>query len=468
MSRWNLLACALFSNAAFATEVKINAADGQHAVVLIDEYVKGETPVTTEVDGGEVTLAFRDSMFGPVLFSETITVPADGSVTYIVNVEERTVERKGDSGSSTSSTKAETPNKEEAEPESAVATKLTITSSEKGAMITLDGKSTGKKTPATFDVDPGRHSVEVASGCLVGSEDVSVKEGSTEDLTVDLVGAKVMVAVTSTPEGATISVDGKEVGKTPLDAKLTCGDRVLTATLEGYFDAEQEISLGTEDAKAKFSLEKATYGSIEVSVEPTDAVIFLDGKKMGKGTAELDKVATGEHVLTIERKGHELKRKEFTLKENAAMVLAFVVGDPPKGKPPAKQGSDTEPVAKQDKVAKPNKVKKARGKGPTPVRMIVNSAVTVAGIPFIALGAYNYSQARIAYDDYVKEPDNTRADKIFKDEVQPRQTLGFVEFGVGGALVATGAALWITSFMEDAPIVVLPTHNGFVVGGAFR
>lgn len=435
----------LLAFSAQATEITIEATDGQTAVVLIDDFVKGETPVVTDVDGGEVTLGFRSSMFGPVLFSKTITVPADGQAKWIVDVAGRTIEAVA--GGSSAPAPAPAP-----EPAAPSVTQIKI--DVKGA-ITVDGKPTGENGPATLEVDPGRHEIAIADGCAAGSTTFNATAGKTTTVSVPMAATKFMLDVKTEPAGAEVLVDGTSMGTTPLQAKLSCGTRLVKATKEGHFAAEKSIDLQKADTLT-LVLEKEAFGSVEVSVTPSNATIKLDGEKVGVGTAKLAEVRTGPHELTVERKGTVLETRTINVKENGEMVLSLAVTEPagkaPKAdKPPKTNGTD----GPKEKLAR-------RSAG----RMVLNTLVTGAAIPLVPIGLFNYQQARIAYDDYTSMPEGGARDQFYKTEVAPRQTVAFLEWGGAGALLATGTVLWVTSF-ADAPIVVVPTRTGVQLGGRF-
>ena len=460
-----------FLSLAFATEVTIDAADGQKAVVLIDDLVKGETPVVTDVDGGEVTLGFRSSMFGPVLFTQKVQIPADGKVAFTVDVAERKVSGSGVVEPEPAAAPAPAPS----------ATRLSLTSVPAGASIELDGKDTGKKTPSTFDVDPGRHVVKLLKGCQSAERELSVDDGATEDLQLELDAAKVMLSVTVIPEGATVEIDGKKIGEAPLEAKLSCGERLVSVSKEGFKSAEKKVELGLEDSAVDFELPVDAYGTLEITVEP-EGVILLDGERVGANEASLAKVGVGKHTLTIERGGVEVESRSIEVKENATVMLTLVVPEPDavavkdkkdkKGKKDEDEkdakaaDTDEKDPPKEEKQPKPAKVKAPRT-GPSAVRIITNSAVTAASVPFIALGTYNFSQALRAVRQAESEPDQSESDRIVKEEVRPREVLAYAEWGVGGALLLTGATLWITSFTDGSDVVVLPTPNGLQINGRF-
>ena len=445
----------LLSTLAQATEVTVEAVDGQRAVVLFDDLVKGETPVVTDVDGGEVTLAFRDSMFGPVLFQQKVTVPASGKVTFVVDVAQRSIEGGGGAVVPVPTpTPTPTP-----QPAAAAKTQVEVDSGEKGVEIVLDGKNTGKKTPATLEVGPGKHVITLAKGCSTGESEFTVDEGQTRKLQVDLEPAKVMLGITSTPPGATVTLDGKELGTTPMEAKVACGDRKLAVALEGYKAVEKPISLVKNDASVDFQLDKDAFGSMEITVEP-EGVIKLDGDRVGTNTATLDKVSVGEHTLTVERSGVVVETRKINVKENATVMLTLVVPEPDTSKTPAPKEPKEPKEPKDPKAEKPST-------GPSAIRLIANGVVTAGSVPLIALGTYNFTQAVKAVRQAELEPDDRAAAEIVRTQVRPREILAYTEWGVGGALLLTGATLWVTSFTDGSTLVVVPTGRGINISGRF-
>ncbi|MEZ4317487.1 MAG: PEGA domain-containing protein [Myxococcota bacterium] len=463
MTRWCSVGLLFLSQYASATELVVNAKDGQKAVVLVDEYVKGEAPVTTDAEPGEVDVAFRTSMFGPVLFSEKIQIPASGSIELLVDMDERTVKVVKTTGAATAPAPA--PDPEPApkpspspkpspkpapagelgpapEPESGKGV-VTVKASKAGIPIVIDGDDTGKKTPAHVSLAPGKHVLKLEQGCYSGEEEFSVTEGAKAELSIDLAADKAMLAIRTNPSGAQIFIDGKELGASPLDARLTCGERVLKAVKDGYTAIEKTVDVGGEES-VSLELEKDAWGSLEVSVEPADAAILLDGDRIGTGKATLDKVRAGSHTLTVERKGKELEKRQIEVGEGKSVVLSLVVSGDVKGpKEPKEKG------------------------GPKIAPIVIGGAGIAGAVPLVILGTYNYQQARIAYDDYLTTEDPDEAQKIFDEEVAPRQSTAFVEWAGGGVAFLGGAALVTVGLLDGDGLYAVPTPNGFVIGGRF-
>ena len=122
----------------------------------------------------------------------------------------------------------------------------------------------------------------------------------------------VEVAVTSTPPGASISVDGADRGVSPVAlSDLEPGKTYeIKATLKGYKD--QHLKLKAKAGPLALKL-VATEKLLEVTSTPSGAEVFLDGKKVGKTPAKL-KVAdiSKEHKLQVKHAGFNVEERTVT------------------------------------------------------------------------------------------------------------------------------------------------------------
>jgi PEGA domain-containing protein len=139
-----------------------------------------------------------------------------------------------------------------------LAATLSVNSDPAGATITLDGKNTGKVTPAQLIVAKGSHSVALhKAGYLDASGAVETAPGQTAQFspTLKLTGSTEniktvgkfgglfggaqensgRVSVRTTPKGAQVTVNGQPVKKTtPVDFFLNPGSYEISLTLDGY------------------------------------------------------------------------------------------------------------------------------------------------------------------------------------------------------------------------------------------
>jgi hypothetical protein len=128
------------------------------------------------------------------------------------------------------------------------------------------------------------------------------------------------VLVRSTPAGARVVLDGREVGMTPVTVRaLSFGTHVVRITRDGYLDDERRVAVSAkrpaqslivelsrvrdlrpdgESAAARFT------AALIVESRPPGAIVFLNGDRVGTTPLTLDTVATGSQALRLEMDGY--------------------------------------------------------------------------------------------------------------------------------------------------------------------
>jgi len=191
---------------------------------------------------------------------------------------------------------------------------IAVSSTPAGAAITLDGTETGQVTPYTFnELAPGEHIVAVnLAGYEPASQTVSVVAGSTvnAEFTLVLIPTTGSIAVSSTPVGAAITLDGSETGQvTPYTFnELAPGERTVALNLAGYEPATQTVAVvAGSTVNAEFTLVLIpTTGSLAVNSTPAGAAITLDGTETGQVTPyTFDALTPGEHTVAVNLAGYE-------------------------------------------------------------------------------------------------------------------------------------------------------------------
>jgi len=151
---------------------------------------------------------------------------------------------------------------------------LHIESTPPGALIYIDGKQIAEMTPADIaNVPVGKRKIVLERGEYSEEREVLVRLNEQTDLKVSIKErGKGNLAVESTPEGATIFIDGKEMGKTPMIVKnIEVGTHAITLKKSGYVDATETRPV--------------IRGSIE-------KVMILMGKKVAIGCTDYQIVST--------------------------------------------------------------------------------------------------------------------------------------------------------------------------------
>ncbi len=180
-----------------------------------------------------------------------------------------------------------------------------------GAWISLDGKSTGKKTPTLFaGLKEGTHRISVSSA-LTGdsrSNTAWVYPGAlipaSFDFSVSLPEASIQIE-SGTDEQVVFMVNGNlPEQKTPAVVTITnTGSFVAVISDSGY----QTYPLDYQREGGVLVLVPATSGPCTVSVtsDPAGAEIFVDGKRTGETTpSEISGLSTGHHQIACSLSGY--------------------------------------------------------------------------------------------------------------------------------------------------------------------
>ena len=113
----------------------------------------------------------------------------------------------------------------------------------------LDGKPTGEKTPALLTrLVAKEHDLVLRRGeDVVYQKPVKLSDGKTEQFEVDISRLPPLLEVLSTPLGAKVTVDGKDMGVTPVkiddlqvgkaNVKVTAENGGKGVKLEGWLEA---------------------------------------------------------------------------------------------------------------------------------------------------------------------------------------------------------------------------------------
>lgn len=124
------------------------------------------------------------------------------------------------------------------------ATQIMVSSPTPDVSIELDGHAAGK-LPFVSDVKPGKHRVVLtAPGYRDYVREISVLRGSVVPLDVPLVGKPAWLTVRA-PAGARVSVDGRQLGSTPLaPVELAAGRHFILVAKNGHEAFSREQSFG--------------------------------------------------------------------------------------------------------------------------------------------------------------------------------------------------------------------------------
>jgi hypothetical protein len=188
---------------------------------------------------------------------------------------------------------------------------LEVTSTPPGADILLDGEATGEKTPHTF---PARRSgeyevtVSLPPYYLPDVRKVRLGGGRKTPVAVELDANFGGLEVTSEPAGLSVTIDGKEAGKTPLAlAQLAAGAHEVRIASEQYAAPSQRVSIARGGQEKLHFATKPRLGRLSLravvvdgeSREPAEAEVLLDGKALEDKTPLKKDLLIGSYTLRL-------------------------------------------------------------------------------------------------------------------------------------------------------------------------
>ncbi len=200
---------------------------------------------------------------------------------------------------------------------------VTLASDPAGATVMEQENRLGT-TPLTLQLMAGKHKLSfVKEGFTPAQLVLAVTAGiSPAPKPVKLSPAPARVHFRSIPPGATVVAGDRLLGTTPVTVDLPAGSRTIHLQLAGY----QPMALTRRFAPAADE-EVAVklvprYGTVFLTTDPVDAVLFIDGKKHGPATGRL-RLTTRKHRLTVRARGFVDASRTILPREGVGTRLAI-------------------------------------------------------------------------------------------------------------------------------------------------
>ncbi|MGB9666111.1 MAG: PEGA domain-containing protein [Candidatus Cryosericum sp.] len=202
---------------------------------------------------------------------------------------------------------------------------LNIRSFPSGATVVLDEHEVGITPLVVHSVSPGSHTIELRlSGWEVWKGSATAVKGMTAQIIANMTHAAYTLVITSTPSGATVSIDGTPRGTTPLTVSgLKPRNYDLVVSLKGYSSIARSVDLSDEaQATQDFSLVQA-FGKLSISSTPAGAQVLLDGKDYGVTPLQLTSFPVGDYALTLKLDGSPDVTDTISVTANATVSKQY-------------------------------------------------------------------------------------------------------------------------------------------------
>lgn len=190
---------------------------------------------------------------------------------------------------------------------------VTIDSVPSGASILLDGEAAGT-TPATVEVLQGEHQLILQLPTFADWQKVlRIKATKDQDLgQVNLQPAAGELELSSVPSGANVTLDGEFQGQTPLTLEVSPGKaRRLEVFKPGYERYNDSVEMSAASSDKRTVTLQAQLGEVRLRISPANAVVRINGKRLGAGAASVSLPAV-PHTVEISLDGYATVRQSVT------------------------------------------------------------------------------------------------------------------------------------------------------------
>jgi tetratricopeptide (TPR) repeat protein len=327
-----------------------------NANVLIDSAVAGRTPYQGELLAGE----------------HVVAVEMDGRMR-----EERKVVAREGRDASLAFTLAALPK----------SPALAVESEPAGAEVILDGKGRGR-TPFLTPLDTGKHELVLK---LEGHREIGTFFVMPQDrdlsIRLDLplgIGTGSRLTLTSTPSGAKVAIDGREIGIAPWSGEIRAGNHKVSVAADGFIKEERVVQVQpNRDADVTFALNRAPGpGKLHIDTEPPEAVVAVDGQQVGT-SPYTGEVAPGEHTLEVSNEGYKTIQQQLQLDPGQQLSLKLALQQAQAGRVPPliAVGSDPQGASLllDGKLMGPTPIRVRSTPGPHEIKLALDGYVTRTG-----------------------------------------------------------------------------------------
>ncbi|MDD3681016.1 MAG: PEGA domain-containing protein [Mesotoga sp.] len=141
---------------------------------------------------------------------------------------------------------------------------------------------------------------------------------------LDIMPSTGRARITTTPSNATLYVDGKMVGRSPVNIDLDPGNHMVTAYMNGYRTETRQFTIESgRTLDVKLDLQKfAKEYQLSLVTNPSDAVVYINGSSIGRTPLNVT-LEEGTKNLSVSKAGYETYTETFVLNRNISKSLTL-------------------------------------------------------------------------------------------------------------------------------------------------
>jgi len=234
---------------------------------------------------------------------------------------------------------------------------LEVGSEPSGAKVYVNGKEVGETPLVLKNLKLGRHQIRLVKEGYDPYEVSEVLGTERKKVTANMkkmIVKEANLEIRSDPPGAKVSLNGKEVGETPLVWAVKPGRYLIEVHKEGYGGHEEWVEVIGTDRRAVFAPLRRLFGMLFIYTDPSGADIYIDGQFVGKSPYDGKDFAPKTYKVRIVKEGFEAWEKEVVVEARKKVEILPVLREKKREvavtSPPAKGE-----VSKEMKSKEPSK-----------------------------------------------------------------------------------------------------------------
>ncbi len=176
------------------------------------------------------------------------------------------------------------------------------------ARVSIDGFDRGLANDVGGDLKlyPGDYELVVtAPGYRPQSQHFTVEAGKPVSLNISLEKMRGILSFESEPSGATVTLDGKQIGVTPMTVdNLNLGTHLYSLTLDDYFESNGTVTI-TNETEQIIRGKLGEIPGLVFSSTPIGATIIIDGNTVGVTPIIVRNLKPGKVNFTATLEGYQ-------------------------------------------------------------------------------------------------------------------------------------------------------------------
>jgi formylglycine-generating enzyme required for sulfatase activity len=174
-----------------------------------------------------------------------------------------------------------------------------------GVELSIDGELIGQTPLVTEVLETGSQLNLALRGYKTIDKQIFIQAGTEQDYPeVTMIVADGRLRVSSNPSGASVTVGGEFRGATPTGIPLSpLRSHRIELYLEGYHKSVRTVQVEPEKTSNLAIDLTPIIGRVQLSIQPADSEIMVDGRSNGRGSQTLSLTAR-EHTIVIQKPGY--------------------------------------------------------------------------------------------------------------------------------------------------------------------